>query len=125
MKQLKKKEKNKKPLSRKKKRLIMIIAAGSLLVLAAGYTVFIAPLLEKEQWIYKEEVVERGTLKVGVSESGSLEYGITSIIYDLDLDVSTDDEDDEEEDEEDVVQKYLKIEEVYVKRGQRICCTSN
>ena len=120
MKQLKKKEQNKKPLSRKKKRLIMIIAAGSLLVLAAGYTVFIAPLLEKEQWIYKEEVVERGTLKVGVSESGSLEYGITSIIYDLDLDVSTDDEDDEEEDEEDVVQKYLKIEEVYVKSGQRI-----
>ena len=87
-----------KPLSKKKKRLILIIAAGSLLVTAACYTVFLAPLLDREQWIYKEEIVERGTLKVGVSESGSLEYGITSILYELDLDVSGE-EDEEEEDE--------------------------
>lgn len=120
MKWMKKKENNRKPLNRKKKRLIIVIAAGSLLVMAAGYTVFIAPLLEKEQWIYKEELVERGTLKIGVSESGSLEYGITSILYDLDLEVSSEDEDGEEEESEEVVQKYLKIEEVYVKSGQRI-----
>lgn len=120
MKCFKKKESKRKPLSRKKKRLIWIIVAGILLVMAAGYTVFIAPLLEKEQWIYKEEQVERGTLKVGVSESGPLEYGITSISYELDLDVSTDGEDEEEDSDEEVVQKYLKIEEVYVKSGQRI-----
>ncbi|MCM1194267.1 MAG: HlyD family efflux transporter periplasmic adaptor subunit, partial [Acetatifactor muris] len=122
MTRMKKKESNHRHLSKKKKRLIMTIAAGSLLVLAAGYTVFIAPLLKEEQWVYKEEAVERGTLKVGVSESGSLEYGITSVLYDLDLDVS--DEEDEDEDsgdsDEEAVQKYLKIEEVYVKSGQRI-----
>ncbi len=116
MKNVQEKEKKRKPLGRKKKRLIMIIAAGTLLVSAAGYTVFIAPLLEKDQWIYKEEMVERGTLKVGVSESGALEYGITSVVYDLDLDVSG----DEEDEEDDVVQKYLKIQEAYVKPGQRI-----
>lgn len=110
-----------KPLGKKRKRLLLIIAAGILLVSAAGYTVFIAPLLEKEQWIYKEETVERGTMKIGVSESGSLEYGVTYVLYDLDLDVSKDDEDEEdEEDGDETVQKYLKIEEVYVKPGQRI-----
>ncbi len=120
MKLIKKKENNRKPLSKKIKRRIMIITVGSLLVLAACYTVFIAPLLEKEQWIYKEEFVERGTLKVGVSESGSLEYGITSILYDLDLDVSDEDDEEDEEEEEETVQKYLKIEQVYVTSGQRI-----
>lgn len=107
-------------LSKKKKKMIMIIVAASVLVLAACYTVFIAPLLEKEEWVYKEEIVERGTLKVGVTESGALEYGITEVLYDLDLDISSDDDDEEEEDDEEVVQKYLKIEEVYIKAGQRI-----
>ncbi len=105
----------------KKKRLAVIIAAGCLLLSAACYTVFIAPLLEKEQWIYKEETVERRILKTGVSESGSLEYGITPVLYDLDLDVSgNEEEEDQEEDGDEAVQKYLKIEEVYVRPGQRI-----
>lgn len=107
-----------KPFSKKKKKLIAVIAAGSLLVSAACYTVFVAPLLKKEQWIYKEETVERGVLKAGVSESGSLEYGVTSVLYDLDLDVSGDEED--KEDGEEAVQKYLRIEDVYVSAGQRI-----
>lgn len=119
MKTMKKKENNRKPFSKKKKRLILVIMAGLLLVLAAGYTVFVAPLMKKEKWVYKEETVQRGTLKVGVSESGSLEYGISSILYDLDLDISSEDE-EEEDDEEEVVEKYLKIEEVYVSSGQRI-----
>ncbi|MDR2043833.1 MAG: HlyD family efflux transporter periplasmic adaptor subunit [Clostridium sp.] len=105
-------------MSKKKKRILGASAVFLLLVLAACYTVWIAPLLEKEQWIYKEAVVEKGRFVVGVSESGSLEYGITSVLYDLDLDVS--DEEDEEDDEEEVVQKYLKVEEVYVVPGQRI-----
>ncbi len=121
MKQKTDKIKDRKPLSKKKKKRIIIILAAVVLVAAAGYTVFIAPLLEKEQWIYKEEVVERGTLKVGVTESGSLEYGIQSVMYDLDLDVSDDeDEDEDEEEEEEAVQKYLKIQEVYVVAGQRV-----
>lgn len=102
-------------------KLILIIAAALLLAGAACYTVFIAPLLEEEEWVYKEQTVERGILKEGVTESGSLEYGITSVLYDLDLDVDDDEEEDDEEDDSDeTVQKYLKLEEVYVKTGQRI-----
>lgn len=114
-------ERIKKSLGKKKKR-IFIIAALVLLVLAAGYTVFIAPLLEKEQWVYKEAAVSRGTIKVGVTESGSLEYGSKSVDYDLDLDVTSDDNDDKDDDEEEeeTALKYLKIEEVYVAAGQRV-----
>lgn len=110
-------------MKKKTKRIIIIAAAACLLVFAACYTVFIAPLLEKEKWVYKEATVERGTLTVGVTESGSLEYGLTSVLYDLDLSVvvSDDDEDDEDDDEdEETVQKYLKVEEVYTVAGQRI-----
>lgn len=111
-----------KSLTKKQKKLILAGMGLFLLILAACYTVFIAPLLQKEQWIYKEETVERGTLKVGVTESGSLEYNTKSIEYDLDLDVSEDDEDDEDDsdDDDDTVQKYLKIEEIYVASGQRV-----
>ena len=108
-----------KSLTKKQKKLILAGIALLLLILAASYTVFIAPLLQKEQWIYKEETVERGTLKVGVTESGSLEYNTKSIDYDLDLDVSDDDEDDSDDDD-DIVQKYLKIEEIYAASGQRV-----
>lgn len=108
-----------KSLTKKQKKLILAGIALFLLILAASYTVFIAPLLQKEQWIYKEETVERGTLKVGVTESGSLEYNTKSIDYDLNLDVSDDDEDDSDDDD-DTVQKYLKIEEIYAASGQRV-----
>lgn len=107
-----------KSLTKKQKKLILAGIGLLILILAACYTVFIAPLLQKEQWIYKEETVERGTLKVGVTESGSLEYNTKSIDYDLDLDVS-DDEDDSDDDDE-TVQKYLKIEEIYAASGQRV-----
>ena len=109
-----------KSLTKKQKKLILAGIALFLLILAACYTVFIAPLLQKEQWIYKEETVERGTLKVGVTESGSLEYNTKSVDYDLDLDVSDDDEDDSDEDDDDAVQKYLKIEKIYAASGQRV-----
>lgn len=114
-----------KSVSRKKKRWIAAGAGLLVLILAASYTVFLAPLLEQEQWVYKESTVERGTLTVGVSESGTLEYGITSLLYDLDLDVSDEDEEDSDEDSDDTdsdetVQKYLKIEKIYVASGQRI-----
>ena len=107
-------------LTKKQKKWILVGIALLLLILAACYTVFIAPLLQKEQWIYKEETVERGSLKVGVTESGSLEYQTKTVDYDLDLDVSDDDEDSDSDDDEDTVQKYLRIEEVYAASGQRV-----
>lgn len=108
---------------KKKKRIkwVLLISAGIVLTAAACYTVFIAPHLKEEEWVYKEQTVERGILKAGVTESGALEYGITSILYDLDLEVSNDDDDEDDEDgDEETLQKYLKIESVYVKTGERI-----
>ena len=107
-------------LTKKQKKWILVGIALLILILAACYTVFIAPLLQKEQWIYKEETVERGSLKVGVTESGSLEYQTKTVDYDLDLDVSDDDEDSDSDDDKDTVQKYLRIEEVYAASGQRV-----
>lgn len=108
-------------MTKKKRNRLLIVAALVLLVSAAGYTVFIAPLLVKEEWVYKETEVERGTLTVGVTESGTLTYGITSVMYELDLDVSSDDDEDDDDDEdEETTQKYLKIENVYAAAGQRI-----
>ena len=104
---------------KKKTKRIGIAAGAFCLALGAGYTVFVAPRLNQEKWMYIESEVERGTLTVGVTESGSLDYGITSILYDLDLTVS-DGEDDEEDSGEETVQKYLKVEEVYVAPGQRV-----
>lgn len=106
----------------KKKMQLTGIAAGAvLLVTGAVYTVFIAPGLQQEKWIYMESAVERGTLTEGVTESGTLEYGITSLTYDLDLSVSDGEDDSDEEDEDkETIQKFLKVEEVYVAAGQRV-----
>ncbi|MCM1568627.1 MAG: HlyD family efflux transporter periplasmic adaptor subunit, partial [Roseburia sp.] len=101
-------------MSKKKKKMFVVIFAFALLILAAGYTVFLKPLLEKEEWVYKEAVVERGALTVGVTESGSLEYGISNVMYELDLDVGEEDEDEKN------TQKYLRISEIYVAAGQRV-----
>lgn len=109
-----------KKITKKKRRIILLLAALLLLIAAAMYTVLIAPLLKKEEWIYKEATVERGTLTVGVTESGTLDYGITTVLYDLDLDVSDDEEDDDDEDDDETTEKYLEIEEVCVAAGQRI-----
>lgn len=113
-----------KALSRKKKRILIIATALCLLLAAAGYTLFIAPLKNKDVWVYKEAEVERGKLTLGVTESGALEYGVKNILYNLDLDTDNteDDEDNDEEgeEEEETAQRYLKVEEVYVAPGQRI-----
>ena len=111
-----------KKLSRKKKIRFAAIALALLLLIAgACYTVLIAPYLSQEQWVYIETEVVRGTLTVGVVESGTLEYGISTIEYDLDLSVTaSDDDDDDDDDDEETVEKYLKVEEVYVASGQRI-----
>ena len=97
--------------------IFLVMLAVGLLSAAAGYTVFVAKAPEEEQWVYKEAVVERATLKAGVKESGALTYGTTSLLYELDLDVSDDDDDS---DDDETVQKYLKIEKVYAVPGKRI-----
>lgn len=109
-----------KTLSRKKKRIIIFAAAFCLLLAAAGYTIFIVPLKDKEVWVYKETEVERGRLTLGVTESGALEYGIQNILYDLNLEVGEEDDNDDDDEEEETAQRYLKVEEVYVASGQRI-----
>ena len=51
--------------------------------------------------VYKEETVQRGDLTVGVTESGSLSFGITSQLYDLELQTE-----EEKEEEGDPVLKF-------------------
>ena len=103
-------------LKKKHKKLIVAIAGLLVIVFAACYTVFIAPNLEKEEWVYKEIQVEKGELAVGVTESGTLEYIPTSQKYDLDLG-DTQSEDDEEEEE---IHRYLEVESVRVAVGERV-----
>lgn len=106
-------------LKKKHKKIIAAMTALLVVILAAGYTVFIAPNLEKEEWVYKELLVERGELSVGVTESGTLEYVSTSQIYDLELGTK-EDSDEEEEDEEEESYRYLEVETVQAAVGQRI-----
>ena len=86
----------------------------AVIIVAACYTIFIKRQQNVQHWEYSEQIVQQGTLKNGVTESGTVQFGITSQVYDLD--VSTDS--DEEEDEED--ENYLKVQGVYVAVGQRV-----
>ena len=109
--------------NKKKKRLILILAGLVILVCAACYTVLIKPLLEKEEVVYEEGQVHQGEFVVEVVESGSLEYTIQNITYDVDVNVADneeEDEEDEEEDDDELVQKYLEIEEVFVASGMPV-----
>ena len=105
-------------LKKKHKKLIAAALALLVVILAAGYTVFIAPNLEKEEWVYKEIQVEKGELTVGVTESGTLEYVPTSHNYDLEL--KTNDDSEEEDDEKEETYHYLEVESVETSVGQRI-----
>lgn len=101
--------------NKKKMRLIFILAASVMLICAACYTVFLKPLLEKEEIVYEESKVHQGSFTVEVVESGSLEYTIQNITYDIDVNVAEDEEEEEEDGE--LIQRYLEIEEVYVTSG--------
>lgn len=108
-------EQTKRHMTRKtKKSLAFLCIVTAVIIVAACYTIFIKRQQNVQHWEYSEQVVQQGTLKNGVTESGTVQFGITSQIYDLD--VSTDS--DEEEDEED--ENYLKVQEVYVAVGQRV-----
>ena len=104
-------------LKKKHKKLIAVVAGLLVIIFAASYTVFIAPNLEKEEWVYKEIQVEKGDLTVGVTESGSLEYIPTSQKYDLDL---GNNKNEEEEDEEEEIHRYLEVENIQVAVGERV-----
>lgn len=102
---------------RTKKNLAVLCTVAAVIIAAACYTIFIKPAQNVQQWAYSEQTVQHGTLKSSVTESGTVAFGITSQIYDLD--VSTEDDSDDDEDEEEGG-NYLKVEEVYVAVGQRV-----
>ncbi len=101
---------------RTKKTLTVLCIAAAVVIAAACGTIYRKLAQNAQQWEYSEQTVQQGTLTNGVTESGTVEFGITSQIYDLD--VSTDDDSDEEDDEED--ENYLRVENVYVSVGQRV-----
>jgi HlyD family secretion protein len=103
-------------MSKKIIKRILIVVVLALIIAAAYYTLFIKPNLNTETIVYKENTAQYGLLQSGVTESGSVEFGLTTQLYDLDI--STDDEDDDDDDDDE--EHYLKIEEVYVAVGQRI-----
>ncbi len=102
--------------SRTKKSLRYLFIAIVIIVAAACYTIFIKPIQNVQQWEYKEQIVQQGTLKNGVTESGTVQFKITSQIYDLDVSTDNDDEEEDEEDDD----NYLKVDAVYVAVGQRV-----
>ena len=110
----------------KKFRKKMILFAGILLLLllAGLYTLVIRPARSRENYVYKEEAVNRGDLVLGIMESGSLSFTEKEVAYDLDLSLIYDDDesdsDDDEEDDEEDADKYLEIDQVYVVSGQQV-----
>ena len=65
---------SKKKMSKKKKLHILLwIVAVLVIAGAAGYTLFIKPMMEQEEIVYKEN-----TAQYGVTESGTVEFGVTS-----------------------------------------------
>ena len=89
---------------KKQTKLIGILAVAVTLVLVIGCVLFSKMMPEKEKWIYVEEQVKRGTLIATATESGSLEYRIKPLLYDLGIQT----------------EKYLQVEEIYVATGQRV-----
>ncbi len=99
-----------------KKTAALLSAVIAVVIAAACYTLFIKPTRNTPQWKYDVYTVQKGTLKNGVTESGTVELGITSQVYDLDVSTESDDDGDDEEEKE----TYLKVEKVYAVVGQRV-----
>ena len=89
----------KRRMARRTKKTLAALCSMAGGVIAAGcFTNFIKLLQNAQQWAYSEQTVQQGTLKSGVTESGTVAFGITSQLYDLD--VSTEEDSDDEDDEE-------------------------
>ena len=104
-----------------KKNKLLAILGAVILVLAALFTLFINPLLERDRYVYKEMKAERGDLVMGIQESGSLTMKEEAISYEVKVEEDSDEEsDDDDEDEEEEEEQYLRIEEIYVAPGQNV-----
>ena len=106
--------------SKKFRTKCLIILGAFILIFAAIFTLFINPLLNRDKYIYKEAVVEKGDLVLGIQESGTLDLHVRDINYDIVIDTDEDEEDDDDEEDEEDETKYLTVEEVYCAPGQRV-----
>ena len=106
-------------LSKKKRNIILLLLLIVVLIVAACYTTLIQPYMERDTWVYEETDIFTGNLVVNVSESGSLEYGLHEITYDVDVQVS-EEEEEEDEEEEELVQRYLEIQQIHVAAGEQV-----
>jgi len=108
---------------KRKKQLLTIAAMLLAVISAAAYTVFVKSKAEEEKIIYTEEIVKNGELMQGITERGSIVLETKNQRYEVIIDEEDSEEEDDgtdsEEDAEETA-KHLKIEEVYVKQGQRI-----
>lgn len=102
----------------KKRNKVLVILAAVVLVLAALFTLFLKPLLERDRYVYKETKVESGDLVLGIQESGSLTMKEEAISYEVEIEEDSEEDDEEDEDEEE--EQYLRIEEIYVAPGQDV-----
>lgn len=105
---------NKKRSWKKMFKILLVLLAFGVIVGAAVFSVMEKEKEEQVVMVYKENTVQKGSLRNEVTENGSVSFGIVSEEYELDLGETEEDDEDEEE------EKYLKIEEVYVAVGQRI-----
>lgn len=108
---------NKKRSWKKVFRLLFVLLALVVIIGAAVFSIMEKKMEDQVVMVYKENTVQKGSLRNEVTENGSVDFGIVSEEYELDLG-DTEEEDDDAEDEEE--EKYLKIEEVFVAVGQRI-----
>jgi len=91
---------SKKKISKKKIRNILVLVLIVLVIAgAAAYTLFIQPMLNQDVIVYTEGTAQYGALQNTVTESGSVTFGITSQLYELDLTTDEDDDDDDDEDD--------------------------
>lgn len=101
---------------KKIKKKKFLTAAALFLLLAAGYTLLTAPKEEEDVIVYQEEIVSFGDLTQEIMESGSIELQTKTQSYNVVIEEDEDDDDDDEDEDT----RHLKIEDVYVKQGQRV-----
>lgn len=97
------------------------IGAAALLAAGAGIYAYRAQDSGETETVYKETTVERGTLTVGVTESGSVSIG--SLTQDMDFTVSTSQTAGAQSastSQSSASSATLEVEEVYVSIGQKV-----
>ena len=100
-------------------RPVILVALVAIALAAAAAYQLLRPEEETQVTVYIEDEVHQGDIEVGVTESGSLSYGVTTILYELDLTTDEDDDDDDDDDDDEEV-PYLKVGVRYVSIGERI-----